>query len=86
MLETTLGVNVNSQSEENSLFLHEAHIILDVTARRFFQPWIQPSFLFRISKHSKPYYRGVNYLNKFLREVRMTLYIIIVRYGRINFD
>lgn len=70
--ETTLGYNIQSQAEEDSEFLHKTHVILDVTARRFFQPWIQPAFLFRLSKHSKPFYRSVKYLNKFLSDVRLT--------------
>lgn len=67
--ETTLGYSIHSQSNENSEFLQRTHVILDVTARRFFQPWIQPSFLFRLSKFSKPYHSCVNYLNKFLEDV-----------------
>lgn len=70
--ETTLGYNIQSQAEEDSEFLHKTHVILDVTARRFFQPWIQPALLFRLSKHSKPFYRSVKYLNKFLSDVRLT--------------
>lgn len=68
-IETTLGISIQSQNEENSEFLHKAHYILDITARRFFQPWIQPAFLFRLSKFAKPFYSSVNYLNKLLIDV-----------------
>lgn len=68
-LETTLGIDIQSQNEEHSEFLHKVHHILDITARRFFQPWIQPAFLFRLSKYAKPYYSSVEYLNKRLADV-----------------
>lgn len=68
-VETTLGLDMNSQSEENPDFLHNAEQILGITAQRFFQPWIQPAWLFRLSKYAKPYYHGVNVLNKLLEKV-----------------
>lgn len=62
---------MNSQSEENPDFLHNAEQILGITAQRFFQPWIQPAWLFRLSKYAKPYYHGVNVLNKLLEKVNI---------------
>lgn len=67
ILETTLGLDIQAQG--NSELLHQAHTLLDITARRFFQPWIQPSFLFRLSKFAAPFYAGVDYLNKLLTNV-----------------
>lgn len=60
---------MKSQSEENPDFLHNAEQILGITAQRFFQPWIQPAMLFRLSKYAKPYYHAVDVLNKLLQEV-----------------
>lgn len=62
---------MKSQSEENPDFLHNAEQILGITAQRFFQPWIQPAMLFRLSKYSKPYYHSVNVLNKLLEKVNL---------------
>lgn len=75
-LETTLGISIQSQNEENSEFLHKAHDMLDITARRFFQPWIQPAFLFRLSKYAKPFYSSVDFLNKRLADVS-TAYLLV---------
>ncbi|XP_031617885.1 probable cytochrome P450 313a4 [Contarinia nasturtii] len=67
--ETTLGLEIKTQSEENPAFLHNAHTILGITAQRFFQPWIQPAMLFRLSKYSKPFYHSVDILNKLLEKL-----------------
>lgn len=75
ILETTLGIDIQSQNEGDSEFLHKAHDILDITARRFFQPWIQPKLLFQLSKHAKPFYSGVDYLNKLL--VNVSIYALL---------
>lgn len=77
-LETTLGIDIQSQSEEDSEFLHKAHDILDITSRRFFQPWIQPAFLFRLSKYAEPFYTSVDYLNKFLVNVGVHLIQLVL--------
>lgn len=61
---------MQSQLQDDPAFLNNAHTILDVTARRFFQPWIQPAFLFRLSKYAKPYYHSVDVLNTLLKNVR----------------
>lgn len=69
LLETTLGIDIQSQVEEQSEFLHRANDLFDIAARRFFQPWIQPKFLFRLSKFAKPFYVGVRYLDNLLIDV-----------------
>lgn len=70
--ETTLGLDMKSQSEEHPYFLHNAEKILGITAQRFFQPWIQPAMLFRLSKYAKPYYDAVNVLNNLLKNVNLS--------------
>lgn len=67
--ETTLGLNINAQTENSSAFLHNADNILMITAMRFFQPWIQPAYLFRLSRYSKIYRKCVDSLNALLGEV-----------------
>lgn len=57
------------QKQDDPTFLHQAHSILDITARRFFQPWIQPQPLFWLSKYHKIYKDSVYQLNKLLQEV-----------------
>lgn len=69
-LETTLGMEMKSQSEEHPYFLQNAEKILGITAQRFFQPWIQPGVLFRLSKYAKPYYQAVDVLNSVLKKVK----------------
>lgn len=73
ILETTLGLDIQTQLQENPQFLNNAHTILNVTARRFFQPWIQPAMLFRLSNYAKPFYHSVGILNKLLEEVNLCL-------------
>lgn len=68
-LETTLGLDIQTQSQDNNKFLKCAHDILGITAQRFFQPWIQPAMMFRLSKYAKPYYEGVHLLNTLLADV-----------------
>lgn len=67
--ETTLGLDIQTQAQENHQFLQNAHNILGITAQRFFQPWIQPAILFRLSKYAKPYYDSVHVLNTLLADV-----------------
>lgn len=67
---TTLGLDIQTQAKENHEFLQNTHNILGITAQRFFQPWIQPAWLFRLSKYSKPFYESVHALNKLLADVK----------------
>lgn len=69
LTETTLGYEVKTQTQKNPVLLHTAHSILDITARRFFQPWIQPPWLFWLSKHHDIYRKSVHALNVFIENV-----------------
>lgn len=69
IVETTLGLDIKTQTQENPEFLHTAHRILDITSRRFFQPWIQPRVLFWLSKYHNVFHKSVNALNALLKDV-----------------
>lgn len=64
---------MQTQTEKNLDFLHAAHIILVTTGLRFFQPWIQPKMLFRLSKHYKGFSDSVAKLVKVVDEVSVCI-------------
>lgn len=75
IVETTLGLDIKTQTQENPEFLHTAHRILDITSRRFFQPWIQPKILFWLSKYHNIFHKSVNALNTLLRDVILLFFV-----------
>lgn len=68
-IETTLGMESNTQSGNNMDFFKAAHNVLEITGKRFFQPWIQPHFLFRISKYFPTFNKSVTIVSSFVNKV-----------------
>lgn len=56
---------MNTQTENNLDFLNAVHNLMEITGKRFFQPWIQPKMLFRLSK----YYATFARCNKLLATI-----------------
>lgn len=67
--ETTLGLKMNTQSEENLDFLKAAHRFMEITGKRFFQPWIQPKMLFRMSKYYTEFHKSKKILATLVEKV-----------------
>lgn len=85
--ETTLGLKMNTQTEKNLDFLKAAHQLMEITGKRFFQPWIQPKVLFRMSKYYTKFNKSVNKLATLVDEVRtrIIVYCCVGNMLRINF-
>lgn len=67
--ETTLGLKAETQTQDDPPFLKNTHNILSITAQRFFQPWIQPKYLFQLSTLYKTFRNSVHVLDQLLTEV-----------------
>lgn len=85
MKETTLGLDIQTHKGHDSKFLRTAHDILSITAQRFFQPWIQPSAFFWLSKYFTIFQNAVNDLNALLEQVLHPTFFILILSSPINF-
>lgn len=79
--ETTLGLKMNTQTEENLDFLKSAHLFMEITGKRFFQPWIQPKMLFRMSKYYTEFHKSKKILETLVGKVCCRM----VAYGRVEY-
>lgn len=69
------------QRSKDPALLHAAHNLLSVIGKRFFQPWIQPELLFRISKHFKVFYDSREVIDNTVKKV-----IILLRHSEDQFE
>lgn len=67
--ETTLGLKMNTQTEKNSDFLRAVRNVMEITGKRFFQPWIQPKMLFRMSKYYTEFIKDGSIIKSLVNEV-----------------
>lgn len=67
--ETTLGLKMNTQTEKNLDFLRAVRNVMEITGKRFFQPWIQPKMLFRMSKYYTEFIKDGSIIKSLVSEV-----------------
>lgn len=69
------------QIQENPAFLRHIQNMYDITGRRIFQPWLQPRFLFWLSKYFNIFHKYLHAIDMFIENVNCLSFSPIFDYS-----
>ncbi|XKL61636.1 hypothetical protein PGB90_001469 [Kerria lacca] len=69
--ETAMGIMLNTQTSDDTVYLNSLKKILTSFIQRAFQPWLQPEFVFKLSTPGKTYFEMLSVINDYNKKIIM---------------